>query len=51
MATTIKVTPVLQGKASKQFNKSLSSNKTEKVSPEKKRKMATLVAKVLSNKK
>lgn len=51
MATTIKITPVLEGKASREFNKSLSSNKVAKVSPEKKHKMAALVAKVLSNKR
>jgi len=51
MATTIKITPALTGKASKEFNRSLTSNKTAKVSPEKKMKMADLVRRVLSKQK
>jgi len=48
MATTIKITPVVEGLESKKFNISISSNKTNKISEEKKAKMFSLVNKVLA---
>jgi hypothetical protein len=51
MATTIRITPTLSGKSSKQFNMSLSKNSTIKVSNSKKENMSILVRKVLTNKK
>ena len=51
MATTIRITPTLSGKASKQFNLSLSKNATSKVSESRQERMSILVKKVLSNKK
>lgn len=51
MATTIRITPTLSGKSSKQFNVSLSKNSTSKVSASRKENMSILVKKVLSNKK
>ncbi len=51
MATTIRITPTLSGKSSKQFNMSLSKNSTVKVSASRKENMSALVKKVLSNKK
>lgn len=51
MATTIRMTPTLSGKSSKQFNASLSKNSTSKISSERKERMSDLVQKVLSNKK
>ncbi len=50
MATTIKITPVLTGEASKQFNRSLSANENAKISDERKKKMKALVDKILLNK-
>ncbi len=51
MATIIRITPTLNGKSSKEFNKSLSENSKTKISITKKERMAVLVKKVLSNKK
>jgi len=51
MATPIKATPVLQGEASKRFNSLLHANEHIRVSPEEKKKMQSLVEKVLSKKK
>ena len=51
MATTIRITPTLSGKSSKQFNMSLSMNSTVKISASRKENMSTLVRKVLTNKK
>ncbi|POS00568.1 hypothetical protein Q361_1572 [Flavobacterium croceum DSM 17960] len=51
MATTIRITPTLSGKASKQFNTSLSKNSSIKVSASRRESMSVLVKKVLSNKK
>lgn len=48
MATPIKITPVLQGKASKYFNKSLERQAAQKISDEAKKKMYALVEKVLA---
>lgn len=51
MTTTIRITPTLSGKSSKQFNNSLSKNHGEKISDIKKERMSELVKKVLSNSK
>ena len=51
MATTIKITPTLKGKSSKDFNESLYSGKSIKISSDKVKAMEILVKKVLSNKK
>lgn len=49
MTTQINITPVLKGKSSEQFNRTLESNKNNKVFAEKKE-MRNLVDKVLSKK-
>ena len=51
MATPIKATPVLQGNASKRFNALLQAQENTRVSPEEKKKIYSLVEKVLSKKK
>ncbi|WP_194140528.1 hypothetical protein [Flavobacterium hungaricum] len=48
MATTIKITPVVEGLESKKFNTTISSSKTNKISEEKKAKIFSLVNKVLA---
>jgi hypothetical protein len=51
MATPIKITPPLRGKASARFNRLLNAQKDEKVSKEEKGRLVSLVNKVLSNSK
>jgi len=48
MATQINITPVLKGKSSKQFNRTLKTNKSKKISAVRKKEMKDLVDKVLS---
>jgi len=47
MATTLKITPTLEGKSSEKFNQTLSENKSKKVSEEAKARMKTLVSKIV----
>lgn len=51
MALAIKITPVLEGKASERFNKLINEQKKKKISAKKKKQMDELLKKVLSNKK
>ena len=51
MATPIQITPVLRGRASKRFNALLEAQRNDKVTPEEKEKMISLVEKVLSKNK
>lgn len=48
MATTIKITPIVKGKESERFNAAIATNKTNKISEEKKAKIFSLVNKVLA---
>lgn len=48
MATTIKITPIVKGKESERFNAAIATNKTNKISEEKKDKIFSLVNKVLA---
>lgn len=50
MATTIKVTPILKGKESERFNKSITSVKSHKISEAKKSKIFALVGKIMAKK-
>jgi len=50
MATAIKITPVIEGKASKRFNEVIAESKTNKISETKKAKMFALVDKVMTKK-
>lgn len=50
MATTIKITPVVEGKESKRFNAVISTSKINKISEEKRAKIFSLVHKVLAKK-
>lgn len=49
MATPIKITPVLKGESSKRFNKELVAQQDQKISSEEKKRIETLVSKVLAN--
>lgn len=51
MATPIKVTPVLEGEASKRFNSLLQAQQHIRISAEEKKKIFSLVDKVMSKKK
>jgi hypothetical protein len=51
MATPIKPTPILTGKASTRFNKLLAEQKNQKVSPAKMKRMLALYKKVIANSK
>lgn len=50
MATTIKITPVVQGIESKKFNATISTSKTNKISEDKKAKIFSLVNRVMEKK-
>jgi len=50
MATTIKITPIVQDKESERFNAAIAKSKTSKISEEKKEKIFSLVNKVLAKK-
>ena len=48
MATTIKITPTIQGEDSKRFNENIASSKSNKIPEDRKRQMLDLVNKVIS---
>ncbi|MES2616799.1 MAG: hypothetical protein V4613_02915 [Bacteroidota bacterium] len=50
MATTINITPSVQGKESERFNAVISKSKTNKISDSKKSKIFALVGKVMAKK-
>ena len=50
MSTKIRITPVIKGKESEIFNAVISSNKSNKISEEKKAKIFSLVSNVMSQK-
>lgn len=51
MATPIKITPPLSGKQSRKFNEQLAVTSTKRVSAEEKKRIFSLVEKVLSQQK
>lgn len=51
MATPIKITPVLKNESSQRFNQMLVAEQNKKVSPEEKKRIETLVSKILANSK
>lgn len=50
MATTIKITPVIQGIESKKFNDSIATSKSNKISEDKKAKIFSLVNRIIAKK-
>ncbi len=50
MATTINITPVVEGKESKRFNRVIAESKVNKISETKKARIVDLVRKVMVNK-
>jgi hypothetical protein len=51
MATPIKITPPLSGSQSRKFNQKLAETSRKRVSEDDKKRIFTLVEKILSNKK
>lgn len=50
MATTIKITPAIQGIESKKFNEAIAESKTNKISEAKKAKIFSLVNRIIAKK-
>lgn len=51
MATPIKITPFLKNESSQRFNEMLVAQQNQKVSPEEKKRIESLVSKVLAKSK
>jgi hypothetical protein len=51
MATPIKITPILSGRASKRFNQQLEAQKNDRISAEEKHRMFSLLERILAKKK
>lgn len=51
MATPIKITPVLKNESSQRFNQMLVAQQDQKVSPEEKKRIESLVSKILAKSK